>query len=345
MNSGKKSKDERILGIYVKLCQGKIISKREEAGKYEVDERSIQRDIDDIRAFLDEQAALGIAATRKIEYDRLRKGFFMTGNEENFLNNSEILAVAMILLESRAFPRKEIALILDKIVAKCVSNKNRKVVESLIANEQFHYVELSNLSSVLDKLWDIGAAIKNSNLMKISYRKQAEEDGMVERTIEPLAIMFSEYYFYLIANIVKLMEQNGAIQQSYQYPAVFRIDRIQSYQAMDVKFKIPYSDRFQEGEFRKRIQFMYPGELIKIQFKYRGRSPEAVLDRLPTAQIIKCVGGEYTIEAEVYGKGIVMWLLSQGESVELLKPAGMREQIKATLTGMLSQYENNSDYN
>lgn len=344
MNSEKKSKNERILGIYLRLCQGKIISKREEAGRYKVDERSIQRDIDDIRAFLDEQATLGIEDDRSVAYDRVRKGFFMTGNEERFLNNSEILAVAMILLESRAFTKKEIASILDKVVAKCVSHKNRKVVEALIANEQFHYVELSNLSSIQDKLWNIGSAIKNSSLMKISYHKQAEKNEMVERTIEPLAIMFSEYYFYLIANIVNLNEQSGAIQQIYQYPAVFRVDRIQIYQAMDVKFKIPYSDRFQEGEFRKRIQFMYPGELVKIQFKYKGKSPEAVLDRLPTAQIIKCVDGEFLIEAEVYGKGIVMWLLSQGEAVELLKPASMREQIKATLTGMLSQYEEISGY-
>lgn len=84
---------------------------------------------------------------------------------------------------------------------------------------------------------------------------------------------------------------------------------------------------------------MYPGELIKIQFKYMGKSPEAVLDRLPTAQIIKQVDGEYTIEAEVYGKGVVMWLLSQGEAVELLKPVSMREQIITTLTGMISRYK------
>ena len=39
---------------------------------------------------------------------------------------------------------------------------------------------------------------------------------------------------------------------------------------------------------------------------------EPVLDRLPTAQIISQKDHEYTISAEVYGKGIVMWLLSQG---------------------------------
>jgi predicted DNA-binding transcriptional regulator YafY len=339
VNSKKITKNHRILGIYVRLCQGKIINKRDEADKYDVDERSIQRDIDDIRAFLAEQATLGIADVRGVEYNRSQKGFLMTGNEEKFLNNGEILAITMILLESRAFTKKEIVSILDKVAAKCVSHKNRKMVEALIANEQFHYVELSSISFIQEKIWNIGTAIRSSSLMKISYHKQAEDNCLVERMIEPLAIMFSEYYFYLIANIVRLDEESGIIQQIHQYPAVFRIDRIQFYKIMDVKFKIPYSDRFQEGEFRKRVQFMYPGELIKIQFKYIGKSPEAVLDRLPTAQIIKQVDGEYIIEAEVYGKGVVMWLLSQGEAVELLKPVSMREQIITTLTGMISRYK------
>ena len=38
--------------------------------------------------------------------------------------------------------------------------------------------------------------------------------------------------------------------------------------------------RFQDGEFRKRIQFMQTGMLVKIKFYYNGPSLEAVLDRV-----------------------------------------------------------------
>ena len=81
------------------------------------------------------------------------------------------------------------------------------------------------------------------------------------------------------------------------------------------RFKIPYADRFEEGEFRKRIQFMYGGELRKIRFRYRGVSVEAVLDRLPTARILREEDGAYVIEAEVYGKGVDMWVRGQGEDI------------------------------
>lgn len=53
---GKESKNFRTLDMYVRLCEGKNVNKAEEARRFNVDERSIQRDIDDIRAFLDERS-------------------------------------------------------------------------------------------------------------------------------------------------------------------------------------------------------------------------------------------------------------------------------------------------
>ena len=84
---------------------------------------------------------------------------------------------------------------------------------------------------------------------------------------------------------------------------------------MEEHFKIPYADRFEEGEFRKRIQFMYGGKLRKIRFRYQGESVEVILDRLPTAKILKKENESYLIEAEVFGKEVDMWVHSQGESI------------------------------
>lgn len=67
----KHSKNSRTLDMYVRLCEGKIINKTEEAVRYGVDERSIQRDIDDIRAFLDERTVTDSQDNRSVVYDRL----------------------------------------------------------------------------------------------------------------------------------------------------------------------------------------------------------------------------------------------------------------------------------
>lgn len=62
---------------------------------------------------------------------------------------------------------------------------------------------------------------------------------------------------------------------------------------------------------------MYPGPLRRVKFIYSGSSIEAVLDRLPTAQILKEKDGVYPITAEAYGIGIDMWLGSQWDKVKL----------------------------
>ena len=86
---------------------------------------------------------------------------------------------------------------------------------------------------------------------------------------------------------------------------------------LEEHFKVPYKDRFQEGEFRKRVQFMYGGKLERIRFKYTGPSIEAVLDRLPTAEIVSQDETGWLVEAEVFGKGIEMWIKSQGNHITM----------------------------
>ena len=95
-------------------------------------------------------------------------------------------------------------------------------------------------------------------------------------------------------------------------PTIYRIDRIQNYKTLDRHFAQRYTDRFQEGEMRKRIQFMYGGELQTIRFEYTGPSLESVLDRLPTAKVLQVTEKGWIVEAEVFGTGIQMWVRSQG---------------------------------
>lgn len=333
----KYSKNSRTLDMYVRLCEGKLINKTEEAERFGVDERSIQRDIDDIRAFLSERTSEHSADDREIVYSRTQKGFLMTGIEDSIMSNSEILAVSKILLESRAFTKCEIENILLKMIAGCVPYKNMKLVSELIGNEQYHYVELHHKSKIQDKLWELGTEIKQCNILEITYQKQVASKELVRRYVQPVAIIFSEYYFYLNAYIVE-PDSQGKYIRKYDYPAVFRIDRIINYREIGEKFRIAYANRFEEGEFRKRIQFMYAGKLTKIQFRYTGQNVEAILDRLPTAKILQEDEQEYLLEAEVYGKGILMWLLSQGSTVEVLKPNSLREEVKRTLQKMYNLY-------
>ena len=332
-----KSKNARTLDLYTRLCEGKTLHKKDEACRFGVDERTIQRDIDDIRAFLSERSVSNAECQRKVVYDRSKDGYVLVGADGSLMDNDEILAVSKILLESRAFTKTEIDSILDKLIVGCVPQKNMKLVSDLIANEKFHYVELNHKSSVKDKLWKLGEEIKQCNLLEVVYEKQVSTKETVKRVIQPVALIFSEYYFYLSAFIVE-KNQNGTYEQKYGYPAIFRVDRILNCREIGETFKIAYSNRFEEGEFRKKVQFMFPGDLRSIQFRYTGRNIEAILDRLPTAKIIEEKNGGYVVEAEAYGRGIMMWLLSQGSAVEVLRPLSVRNEMRQILLETLEHY-------
>ena len=87
----------------------------------------------------------------------------------------------------------------------------------------------------------------------------------------------------------------------------------------DDGFDIPYSDRFEEGEFRKRIPFMWTGKLKTERFIYKGSDINAVLDRLPTAVAKEQKDGTWKVSAEVFGEiGYQMWVRSQGDNISMI---------------------------
>lgn len=316
MDELKNDKIERVLGIYTKLINGCLVNKAEEAQNYGVNERSIQRDIDDIRNYL-ELDAENTGYINSVVYDRIDKGYRLEQIYKLKLTNSEVLALCKILLESRAFAKEEMTEMLDKLISCCVPKTNQKLVIDLIDNEAFHYVEPRHKTQFTDTMWDIGQAIRNCQYIEIDYFRMKDK-AVVKRKVKPMAIMFSEYYFYLTAFIDDEDVRKNFDVINDSFPTIYRIDRIKKLKVLDGKFHIPYSSRFEEGEFRKRIQFMYGGKLQKVKFKYSGLDIDAVLDRLPTAQVLAEEDGVYTVSAEVFGKGIDMWLKSQGAVVEII---------------------------
>lgn len=307
----------RVLQIYSKLSDGYVVNKAEEAVRYGVNERSIQRDIDHIRNFLDEDSErTGIVNT--IVYDRIAKGYRLETLYQMRLQNSEVLALCKILLDSRAFTKSEMVEMLDKLITCCVPQINQKRVKDLIRNEEFHYVEPRHKTKFIDMMWDLGQAISESRYIEVDYYR-TKDKKTVHRKLQPVAIMFSEYYFYLTAFINDEDVKKDFDVLNDSFPTIYRIDRIRSMKVMDEHFYIPYNSKFEEGEFRKRIQFMYGGKLQKVKFRYTGPDIDAILDRLPTAQILDGDEESYIIGAEVFGTGIDMWLRSQGSYVELIQ--------------------------
>lgn len=306
-------KNTRLLELYIMLTRGEALRKGELARKFGVAEKSIQRDIEDLRNFFTLSGE-----SRCLVYDAKTRAYVLRADQATALTNSEVLAVAKILLESRSMVREEMFPILDKLVRCCTPRESLRQVQSLIANEKFHYVEPHHGKMFVEQLWTIGTAVENQQVLEIRYHRTHNNDT-VTRRIQPVGILFSEYYFYLAAFIEGINKEEHFENPQDQSPTIYRIDKIETLTVTGEHFHVPYKDRFQEGEMRKRIQFMYGGELQRIRFEYTGPSIEAVLDRLPTAKIERKTENGWLVSAEVFGKGIDMWLGSQDTYIRKIK--------------------------
>jgi predicted DNA-binding transcriptional regulator YafY len=184
-------KYNRVLSIYTKLINGDVVNKAAEAERFGVAPRSIQRDIEDLRCFFEEQASCG-ELTKELVYSKELNGYHLVNRDAAVLSNSEVLAVCKILLESRAFTKKEMTPIISKLLNCCVPPKCQSKVKELILNELFHYTELNHHKDFYDSIWEIGEAVYRKLYLKIKYRKL--DGSIVERVVKPVGIMFSEFY-------------------------------------------------------------------------------------------------------------------------------------------------------
>lgn len=323
-------KSEALLYIYNRLIEGKVVIKNDVIDKFNINERTFYRYIKDIKMFLENPD--GELIGEEILMDKRKGGYILKFRSKKTLNAKEILAISKVLLESRGFIKQEIKDILNKLLENCIS-EDKDNVKNVIGNELINYIPPQHGKMLLDTLWKISIAIKEQKILDIEYLKVGSngklQNETSKRKVYPQGILFSEYYFYLIAFI------EG---KSYEYPTIYRVDRIENLIITNRKYKVDYSKRFQDGEYRKLIQFMQTGEIERVVFKFTGKSIEAILDRLPNAKIKKENQGEYIVEATLFGKGIKMWLLSQGDSVEVIRSNKFRNEMIETIEKMRNLY-------
>ncbi len=299
------NKGLRLIKLYEILQRGEGVSKKQLMEMFRVTEKTVQRDIADLRIYLAEEG--NYADEEIIKYNRQKNEYYLTKFQREWLRSSEIMAVCKVLIESRGFCKEELDALVDKLM-KQVEPLDSKLVTMMIRNEKHFYEQPKHGKRMMDKLWEMSKYVMKKNVIQIEYETKVGKE--TAPFIKPMAIMFSEYYFYLIAYIA---------DESEDVPVAFRIDRIKKITEINKKSTIPSEKNFSEGEFRKRVSFMYTGKLNRIKFRFSGPSLEAIQDRIPTVEIVEEEGnGSYILTAESYGSGMEMWLRTQGDWVEML---------------------------
>lgn len=317
------TKSTSILELYLKFLDGAKMSKAEISRYFDnKSDRTIQRYISTLNGFLQEYEA---TSHLKIEYNYKINAFYMVNKGDNKLNASQVLAVLKILIATRGLGEEEVSTIIHNLTEK-LSTEDKRIIEKAIQSELIHYHPMNHEAPIFQQIWDINLLIQKNKTICFEYANALNQ--VRQHTVKPLYITFSELYFYLVA-----------VDYKKRY-TIYRLDRIQEYHVTTSAIELPNSPYYKEGELKKRIYFMYAGEWKRVRFEFNQGIIESVIDRFPTAKLIKSdyTNNRFTVEIEVMGDdGILMWLFSQGSKVKVLEPKSLKEKYVKELQKMLVQ--------
>lgn len=309
----------RQLYIFQQLLSDHVVVKAQLATQFAVTPRVIQSDLSQLRTFIHEQQLF-----YELTYHRQLGGYRLDITQDT-ISKQAILVLIKVLLASRSLTKNETNQTIDSLLNLIPKPEQREILP-IIKNEQFHYRPVTHGKPLLTLIWQFSQFIEHHTTVSIRYQNQLGQIN--QRTILPQAIIFSEYYFYVVA-----------YSKTYQANRFFRLDRIQTYGPTQDRLTRSRAERFEDGQLRQYIHYMQPGEKMTIQFEFRG-IVEAALDRFPTATIKARYPERHSvlIEADVFDKGAKMWLLSQGALVTVVGPETFVTDIHNELIASLKHY-------
>jgi len=305
----------RIIDITMRLLQGERIDSKDIANLYDVNKRTIYRDLQIIR----ENPIFN--ANYQIELDPVQKRYSVA--DEGKISTKEILAIIQIIMGSRALAKSELEGII-KHLRKLVISSDQAKVDKLL---KLDYVPVKTNNKLLDYIENFTKFIESRTEIEFTYQGSLpNSDTKRLRRGVPMSLYFSNFYFYVLI----FSQTKGS--------RVYRLDRVLSYKKLATSMNIP-RQKLEDGTSVKNATYLLNGgRKSYFKIKYMGY-PWTALDKLPNSKIVSQESdGSVIIEGYLYSQGLQHWILGQGTTVKVLEPFSLIQAVKEELHASLDQY-------
>lgn len=247
-------------------------------------------------------------------------------------------------LASREFEAVEIQLLADAVEsAKFISPKKTEQLlqKVLLMTSEAHAKEIkthchveSSPKAVNEEIYyhidKLSRAIREECKIHVIYRRHkaghanALEVYDKEYVLSPYAMIWSNDYYYLVANYEK-----------YNDLMVLRIDRIRSMEILkDEKCRhfsevSEYKDFFDSADYARKHFNMYAGESEPVEMVCQNETIEQVLDRFGDNIHFYGVDDEhFGMQTDIaVNDGLIAWLLQFGARIEVKKPEYLKKML------------------
>lgn len=297
----KGNKSFRLMNIYERLQHGEHLSKSELASDYSVSEKTIQRDIDDIRAYLSETHIYDRDIS--IKYDKTLNRYYLHDDSQNMLSGDEALALCKILLENCSLPKEKISDIIKKI--SCILPvSDRQIINNDLTESLENYSPVNVLSDITLKVWEFTKYVQNNTTLLISY--SFPNNSKHYYIVFPVAVIYNKNTFYLIA----------FTKDNHKFPTIFNINEIISIKQLTTE-SIPNMDTEQIENFKNLLKDNNLFELKEIKFEFKGNIVW-IMSKFPTAELMYEKNKIYTIKTLYCHDSTVEWLKSNSDIISII---------------------------
>ncbi len=297
-------KNPRILQIYTMLLRGESVSKEKLAREYEVSEKSIQRDIEDLRDFVMETMP-GV----NLRYSGKKRQYSLVGDKELLLDPEQLLLLAELLLQSGVLPREETFALLDKLLFFCRDSGWRQLLHNRVERGRLQYRTRSRRAGQLQLLWQLEEAIQQKCLVRLRY-----ESDQRQVTAWPQAVLVWAGLLYLAA----------FPQEEETKLLLCRLDRLAGVELLPTD-ECPVEDLQLD-----RVPFSTGGELYRVRFRYWSDNLQPIHIWLPGAQLRRLPDDQgWDVTVEVYGRQIASWLRAMGRMVDQVQVQKINKELVA----------------
>lgn len=311
---------ERLLTIFLRLQAGQRLSKAQLSEEFEIDNRTAQRYISNLKSFLQDQHI----HNTEIKFDTSDNTYRLIG--KTTFNKKDILVISKILLENRALNESELKSLLENLLS-LLSIEEQKEIEAIIGSERYNYKSLTNDKDRIDTIWFLSEAIRRKQMLEIEYKAPLKD--VKSHIIFPVSLYYDAHYFYLVAYHLK-----------HEKYTTYRVDRIETLSKSHIKKPvIEHKDKYKDGEVRNQKVDAFEGRKIDVTLIYKGNA-EIVLDQFPEHKILSENYDEIKVKITSQSTpGLKRWILGQGEAVTLLSPQKLIEEIQESLEKTLKNYK------
>ncbi|WP_242263392.1 YafY family protein [Bacillus cereus group sp. BfR-BA-01511] len=239
----------------------------------------------------------------------------------------ELLGICKVLVSSRAFSKKQMIAILDKLM-KMVDEEKENLIREQLKNELFHYYSWELKDVQLELISKISWAIYKRQGITIKYKSQLGDKKSAIH-LYPIGIVFFSQYFYLFSI------SKGNVTE---YITIHRLDKIISLEIKD-NLNVSFGhNRIEVGELMKCFPTEPLGEYINVRMCFLNVNFDEVMKELPNAQVMSKSKVDTIIEVKGFSNGIKQWVLKSLPMVEILEPKSLREEVMSILEKSFKKY-------